>query len=87
MKRKRHTQSDDLRTEYTFDYSKGVRGKYYHRLMKEGSNIVKLEPDVAKAFRDSDAVNEALRSLLKVSESTQRLTVRPKRTSRKRAAA
>ncbi len=55
--------------------------------MKEGSNIVKLEPDVAKAFRDSAAVNEALRSLLKVSESTQRLTVRSRRTTRRRDAA
>jgi len=87
MKRKSHTQSDELRSEYTFDYTKGVRGKYYRRFMKEGSNIVMLEPDVAKAFRNSAAVNDALRSLLKVSESTQRLTVRPKRTTRKRAAA
>ncbi len=87
MKRKNHTPSDDLRREYSFDYSKGVRGKYYRRLMKEGSNIVKLEPDVAKAFRDSAAVNEALRSLLKVSESTQRLTVRSRRTTRRRDAA
>jgi hypothetical protein len=86
MKRKSHPQPDDLRSEYTFDYSKGVRGKYYRRLMREGSNIVVLEPDVAKAFRDSAAVNDALRSLLKVSEATRRLTARSKRVARKRAA-
>ena len=86
MKRPSHIRSNDLRSEYTFEYSKGVRGKYYRRLMKEGSNIVMLEPDVAKAFRNSAAVNDALRSLLKVSESTQRLTVRTKRTTGKRAA-
>ena len=87
MERKGHIQSDNLRREYSFDYSKGIRGKYYRRLMKEGSNIVKLEPDVAKVFRSSDAVNDALRSLLKVSESAQRYAVRSRRTTRKRAAA
>ena len=87
MEQKSYTQSDDLRREYCFDYSKGIRGKYYRRLMKEGSNIVKLEPDVAKVFRISDAVNDALRSLLKVSESAQRYAVRSRGTARKRAAA
>jgi len=68
--------SDDMRAEYEFDYSKAVRGKYYRRLLKEGANVVILEPDVAKAFRSSAAVNEALRSLLKMSEATRRLTSR-----------
>jgi hypothetical protein len=67
---------DGLRPEYDLDYSKAVRGKYYRRLLREGANIVVLEPDVAKAFRDSAAVNEALRSLLDLSRSTQRLTKR-----------
>ena len=58
---------DDLRPEYDFDYSKAVRGKYHKRLLREGANVVVLEPDVAKAFGDSAAVNEALRSLLEVS--------------------
>jgi hypothetical protein len=38
----------------------------YRRLLKEGANVVVLEPDVAKAFRSSAAVNEALQSLLRV---------------------
>ena len=54
-----------VRPEYDFDYSKAVRGKYYRRLLKEGSNVVVLEPDVAKAFPNSGAVNDALRSVLK----------------------
>ena len=87
MKHKSQTQSDDLRSEYNFDYSKAVRGKYHRRLMREGANVVLLDPDVAEAFRDSVAVNDALRSLLKISESTRRLTVRSKRTVRKRTAA
>jgi hypothetical protein len=66
----------DLRPEYDFDYSKAIRGKYCKRLLQEGANVVVLEPDVAKAFSDSAAVNEALRSLLEFSRSTQRLTKR-----------
>lgn len=87
MKRKRTVISDDLRPEYTFDYTKAVRGKYYRRLLKEGTNVVVLEPDVAKAFRDSTAVNEALRSLLKVARSSRRLITRSSRPARKHTAA
>ena len=59
MKAKSAVSSDDMRAEYDFDYSKAVRGKYYRRLLKEGANVVVLDPDVAKAFRSSAAVNEA----------------------------
>jgi hypothetical protein len=83
MKRKSEAFSDDLRPEYTFDYSKAVRGKYYQRLFKEGSNVVVLDPDVAKAFRDSKEVNNALRSLLKRSRPSRRLTTRSNRAMRK----
>lgn len=76
MKSKRRKTAGDLRPEYDPDNSKGVRGKYYRRILKEGTNVVVLEPDVAKAFRSSAAVNEALRSLLKMSEATRRLTSR-----------
>ncbi len=41
-------------------------------------NVVMLEPDVAKAFVDSASVNDALRSLLDLTRTTQRLTKRPK---------
>ena len=87
MRRKGSVESADLRPEYTFDYSTAVRGKYYRRLLKEGANVVVLEPDVAKAFRDSTAVNEALRSLLKIARSSQGVTTRSGRPGRKRTAA
>jgi hypothetical protein len=74
MKSRRQRIRDELRPEYEFDYSKATRGKYYKRLLKEGANVVVLEPDVAKAFRDSAAVNDALRSLLDLTRSTRRLT-------------
>jgi hypothetical protein len=76
MKAKNTVAPDAMRAEYDFDYSKAVRGKYYRRLLKEGANVVVLDPDVAKAFRSSAAVNEALRSLLRMSEATRRLTSR-----------
>lgn len=75
MKDKRKS-FDELRPEYDFDYSKAVRGKYYKRLLDEGSNVVILDPDIAKAFHDSTSVNEALRSLLELTRSTKRLTSR-----------
>ncbi|HXQ23988.1 MAG TPA: hypothetical protein VN812_20070 [Candidatus Acidoferrales bacterium] len=84
MKRKDDAQSNDLRPEYAFDYSKAVRGKYYRRLIREGANVAVLEPDVAAAFRDSAAVNDALRSLLQVSETTRRLTGRSGRSRPRR---
>jgi hypothetical protein len=74
MKSKTQKVHDELRPEYDFDYSKAVRGKYYRRLLEEGTNIIALEPDVAKSFKDSATVNEALRSLLDFTRSTQRLT-------------
>ena len=54
---------DELREEY--DFSRGVRGKYAERYA-EGANIVVLDPDVAKVFRDSKSVNQALRALVEV---------------------
>ncbi len=59
---------DDMRPEYNFDPSEGVRGKYYKRLMEEGSNIIKLDSDVYEVFRDSVTVNTALRSLIEISQ-------------------
>lgn len=60
-----------MRAEYDFDYSKAVRGKHYRRLLKKGAKIVVLDPDVARAFLSSTAVNEALRSLLRMCEATR----------------
>ena len=76
MKAKPKQSREDLRPEYDFDYSKAVRGKYVKRLLKEGANVAVLEPDVARAFPSSAAVNDALRSLLAVARSTRRLTNR-----------
>ncbi len=86
MKPKVSHSSDELRPEYNFDYSKAVRGKYFRRLVKEGSNVVVLEPDIAKAFPNSAAVNDALRSVLK-GKGTRRFASSSSKTARRRAAA
>jgi len=83
MKDKKKKNVDELRPEYDFDYSKAVRGKYYRRLIDEGSNVVLLDPDRAKAFGNSTSVNEALRSLLELTRSTKRLTSRSTARSKK----
>jgi hypothetical protein len=63
------TEEDELRPEYDLSQLKGrVRGKYVERY-REGTNLVLLEPDVAAAFPDAKAVNEALRRLIKVSDT------------------
>jgi hypothetical protein len=52
--------NDDLRPEYDLGSLKGgVRGKYYERATA-GTTLVLLEPDIAEAFPDGHAVNEAL---------------------------
>lgn len=52
-----------MRAEY--DFSGGVRGKHYEAY-RQGTNLVLLEPDVAKVFKDSATVNSALRTLVKI---------------------
>lgn len=69
-KNKTEADADELREEYDLGaLSGGVRGKYYERA-KEGTNVVLLEPDVARAFPTPEAVNEALRALIRVAEAS-----------------
>jgi hypothetical protein len=57
------TRDPDMLDEY--DFSDGVRGKYYEQY-RTGTNVVLLDPDVAAVFPDSASVNEALRLLVKL---------------------
>jgi hypothetical protein len=52
-----------------YDFSKGARGKYAARYA-EGTNVVVLSPDVAEIFPNAQAVNEALRTLVRISSKT-----------------
>jgi hypothetical protein len=77
MKRAKQTEDDELRTEYKrSDFPGGfVRGKYAKR-MRESSNVVVLRPEVAEAFPNEEAVNEALLSLIELAKKTTRPTKR-----------
>ncbi len=69
-------QDDEMRSHY--DFSGGVRGKYAARYA-EGTNVVVLAPDVAAVFPDSIAVNEALRTLVRMSARTVWAKAAPKK--------
>ncbi len=69
MKRMRKDQ--DMLEEY--DFSNGIQGKYAERY-EEGTNVVVIDPDVAKFFPDHDSVNQALRSLAEIIKSQKSLT-------------
>ena len=60
-------EQDTMREEY--DFSGGVRGKHY-RAYRQGTNLVLLEPDVARIFKDSATVNAALRMLAKIAQDS-----------------
>ncbi len=61
-KDKKKNKEVEMRKEY--DFSGGVRGKYAKRYA-EGSNVVVLEPDVARLYPDAKSVNRALRAIAK----------------------
>ena len=70
MKKKAEKANDELREDYEPALiCNGVRGKYAKRY-KAGVKLVMLAPDVAAAFPDAKAVNDALRLLLQVAKTT-----------------
>lgn len=70
---------DELRSEYTFDYSRSRPNRFASR-MAENAVAVVLEPDVAKVFDSSDSVNRLLRSVISALPQQAR---RPGRARRK----
>jgi len=86
MKKDKTFDKDEMRSEYKrSDFPGGlVRGKYAKRL-KESSNIVVLEPEVARAFPNGEAVNNALLSLINIAQKTTRPTRRSTGSAKKRA--
>jgi hypothetical protein len=64
---------DTMRKEY--DFSGAVRGKYHARYL-ESTNVVVLDPDVAASFKNAEAVNNALRALLRIARESGGVTSR-----------
>jgi hypothetical protein len=72
MKKAKSEKEDELRPEYNrSDFGEIVRGKYANRI-KEETNVVLLEPDIAQAFPNDEAVNKALRYLMEVAVASTR---------------
>jgi len=73
------TADGDIRPEYDLAaLGPGVRGKYAGRL--KDTVLVALRPEVAEAFPTANAVNEALRAVMKAS-SAMRRSAPPRRPS------
>lgn len=82
-------KADALRPEYDLTKLKGgVRGKYYEQAMS-GTNLVLVDPELAKIFPDSASVNRALRALRDAAGVAARRSRHSRResTRRKRTAA
>jgi hypothetical protein len=84
MKKVNRKTVNGMRPEYDFaSMQGGVRGKYVKRY-RAGTNLILLDPELAKAFPTEAAVNDALRSLLRLTESV-RLPQRGSRHARHKA--
>jgi hypothetical protein len=68
------TTNDDLRPEYDESvFANSTRGKYAARF-RDGSNIVRIAPDLAATFPNEQAVNDALRFVQQIAQDAGRLT-------------
>lgn len=69
MKKDKSELTDWLRPEYKrSDFGELVRGKYASRIRKS-TNVIVLDPQVAKVFPNDEAVNNALRTLIKLNRN------------------
>jgi hypothetical protein len=85
--KKADKDTDELRPLYTRkDLGEGVRGKYFEAYRK-GTNLVLLSPDVAKVFPTDEAVNEALRSLIRLAQKAAGPKKRSPRTTKEKKTA
>ena len=85
MKKTSRKGTDELRPEYKHsDLGRLARGKYAQRVA-EATNVVVLDPRLAKAFPNDRAVNKALRGLLRKRKSSPRPTKRSPRARTQRA--
>ena len=81
--KKKPESADWLRPEYKrSDFGKIVRGKYVDRIRVE-SNVIVLDPQVAKVFPNDEAVNTALRGIIKVAQTSARVATRTAKNRRK----
>lgn len=71
MKKASNKSAREMRPEYDFASMKGgVRGKYVKQY-RAGTNLALLDPKLAKVFPTDEAVNDALRAVLKMTETVR----------------
>ena len=79
MKKAKPQRSDELRREYRrSDFGPMVRGKYAKRIAAT-TNVVVLEPEIAKAFPNDKIVNDTLRSLMRLAATTRTTRIKKSR--------
>ena len=78
--KKESRKEDEMRNHY--DFSAGVRGKYARRYAK-ATNVVVLDPDVARLFPNGEAVNETLRAVAKIVHIQERRGQRANKTGQR----
>jgi hypothetical protein len=74
MKKKLDEDADEMRPEYDLSKLKFVGRGIYAERYRSGTNIVRLDRDVRKAFPDDESVNEALRVIAKAAKRASRPT-------------
>ena len=74
---------DELHDHYDLDFSKAKPNRFAEQLT-DTAMIVEIEPDVAAAFHTPEAVNEALRLIMKLAAIP---SVKPHQSRRRRAKA
>ncbi len=87
MKKKLDEDADEMRPEYDLSKLKFVGRGIYAERYRSGTNIVRLDRDVRKAFPDDESVNEALRVIAKAakraSHPTKSRSLKPAARSRR----
>ncbi len=65
--------SDDMLSEYKFDYGKARPNRFASRIQEEDVTIT-LDPDVSEVFKTSESVNTVLRALIETMPKTSKRT-------------
>jgi hypothetical protein len=77
------SSANEMRAEYNFPKLKGgVRGKYYTKATA-GTNLVLIDPDLAKVFPNDESVNRALRLLLETASDATKKSPSPRKKAKK----
>jgi hypothetical protein len=75
MQKPSSADQDELRDEYDLSKMTVVAKGRYAPQRRAGKNVIVLAPDVARAFPTDEAVNEALRLVMRIAEVTAKYEV------------